>query len=237
MVERAPSATELLSSVPIFQGLSPSQLTQIAGQMKRQSYPRGKAIAGGKNDRLFVVEEGTVTIALPSAAGSQRVLSAGRGEAFGVLSFFGADGHPIEAAAETDAVVNEISRSSFQDLMRADPNIGAAITLNLARTVRHFANRVEAATLLDLEGRLAREILSMRGKRVPSQAGLATLVGASRGAVNAVLSNWRRAGIVKMRWGKLDVMNADELSRRAQVPPEKLGTFLRALGPGEAYIG
>ena len=43
--------------------------------------------------------------------------------------------------------------------------------------------------------------------------------------------------IVKMRWGKLDVMDADELSRRAQVPPERLGTYLRALGPGEAYIG
>jgi hypothetical protein len=112
-----------------------------------------------------------------------------------------------------------------------------AITANLARIIRQYANRIEAATLLDLEGRLAREILLMQGKRVPSQAGLATLVGASRGAVNAVLSNWRRAGIVKMRWGKLDVMNADELSRRAQVPPDELGTFLRALGPGEVLVG
>jgi len=237
MVEKAPSATELLSGVPVFQGLSPIQLAQIAGQMKRHSYARGKAIATGKGDKLFVVEEGAVTLSLPSPAGPERVLTLGRGESFGALSFFGAEGPAIEASAEADSVVYELSRSSFQELMRADPTIAAATTANLARTIRHFANRVEAATLLDLEGRLAREILMMRGKRVPSQAGLATLVGASRGAVNAVLSNWRRAGIVKMRWGKLDVMNADELNRRAQVPPERLGTYLRALSPGEVFIG
>ena len=78
---------EELGSIPLFAGLSPSQLARPAELFEVIAFPAGTAIftAGDRADRFYVVQSGVVIIRFhPYDGGSLDIATIERGGAFGV---------------------------------------------------------------------------------------------------------------------------------------------------------
>jgi len=87
-----------------------------------------------------------------------------------------------------------------------------------------MSERMEEATLLPLETRLARRLLSLAqdfGSDVQvSQQELAHFVGAARESVNRQLQAWQQSGLVGLRRNCVSVLEPEQLAQLARLGEE-----------------
>src|SRR5688572_23073758 len=91
-------ARDLLAGVGLFAGVPEADLSVLAGALRRRRYPRGTVIfmEGDPGTTLFIIESGTVKIALSTAEGKELVIALlGQGEFFGDMAIL--DGEPRSA--------------------------------------------------------------------------------------------------------------------------------------------
>ena len=78
---------------------------------------------------------------------------------------------------------------------------------------------MEESVLLPLSARLSRRLLALAddyGSELHiSQEELGVYVGAARESVNRQLQEWRRAGIIELRRGRISLLDMDRLARIA----------------------
>ena len=80
----ADSAKELLARLPLFRGLTPSDLDDVVRHVRTRGYSRGTTIFH-KDDPgglLYVILKGAVSITLPSSEGKDLVLAILSGRRF-----------------------------------------------------------------------------------------------------------------------------------------------------------
>ena len=125
----------LLRNVPIFAGLDPGDLDELAGVVVEQTFPPGADLCreGDAGDSVFVIVKGKVRISV----GSDRVLSeVGPGACIGEMAAL--DAAPRSATARaierTRAIV--IPGDGFKDLLAARPEMSQAIIAELVRRMR-----------------------------------------------------------------------------------------------------
>ena len=175
--------------LPIFRGLSPSDLRAVADRLFCVRFERGDTIFrhGEPADRLFVVETGQVALLPPSDPLNRRV-TVESGEAVGGRSFITNARRAQSAIAIDDCELWVLRKSDFDTLMRRSPAINAQ--------VRDYLEGEEArAYLSDLQGiappgverwirQATRNVDS--GRLVPSASDMAQNVNVSHGAPVAI---------------------------------------------------
>jgi len=128
------SWTNVLSTVPLFSGLSRRHIGKIAkaGRVVRFHDDTAIVHAGEPGDTFYVVLDGEVTVRKPRT----RVLTVGVGGFFGELSLL--DGGPRSATvlARGPVVCLAIRRAAFAKLLRAEPAIALGILTELAARLR-----------------------------------------------------------------------------------------------------
>ena len=125
----------ILAAVPLFSEMSKRQLRSLADQAKIVRYGPERTIlseGGSGVGSMFVLLEGTARI----VRGGRTVRRIGPGAVFGELSIL--DGRPRSASVVTvtDVVTARLSRPSFLDIVRSDPNIGLRMMEVLAARLR-----------------------------------------------------------------------------------------------------
>lgn len=133
---RRNEARDMLSEVPLFQGLSKRHLHKLAHAVKAVRFSAGRVIVkeGSSGTMFFVIVNGKASVISESA---NRVLTRfGPGEFFGELALL--DGGPRSATvvAETAVDALQLSRKAFRDLVVSEPEVGLKIMEDLARRVR-----------------------------------------------------------------------------------------------------
>jgi CRP/FNR family transcriptional regulator, cyclic AMP receptor protein len=128
------SWANVLSTVPLFAGLSRRHLGKIAkaGRIVRFHGDTAIVRAGEPGDTLYVVLDGEVSVRKPRARG----LTIAAGGFFGELSLL--DGGPRSATvlAQGDVLCFVLRRSVFAKLLRVEPAIAIAIVTELAGRLR-----------------------------------------------------------------------------------------------------
>jgi CRP/FNR family cyclic AMP-dependent transcriptional regulator len=102
-----------------------------------------------------------------------------------------------------------IDRCAFWSCLQTMPALTYNVARILSRRLRDANAHVRTLVTLDVEGRVAQQLLSLSaacggGRRIPirlTQSDLAGLVGASRVRVNQVLSMYRQAGLISVECG------------------------------------
>ncbi|MEW6757574.1 MAG: cyclic nucleotide-binding domain-containing protein [Acidobacteriota bacterium] len=129
--------SEMLSKIPLLQGLEGAEFEQMARRFAVENYPAGSTILeqGYGGLKLYVLVEGKTRI-FRTLNGSRVVITTLEPpETFGEVSIL--DGDPASATveAESDVVVLTLGRDEFYDLMEASPELAAKVYRNLLRTL------------------------------------------------------------------------------------------------------
>ena len=219
---------DLMALVPIFANMPPSLLAALAEKLHAVRVRSGKAIFHAEDPAtaLYVIIRGAVKVFIPSADGREVVLAVLRtGDVLGEMSLLDNARRSASALALDDTELVSLNRQDFDAVLNRHPAAARAILSVLAQRLRRTNQAIQDAYLLDVPGRLARRLLVLAdehgietaegteiGLRV-SQQDLASMIGASRVAVNKQLQVWRHQGIVAVQRQRITVLDADRLAR------------------------
>jgi len=220
--------SEALASAPLFAGLAPADIEQIAARMVRRRYGRGDVILsqGGAPGAMHVILRGSVKITIASDEGKEMILALlGRGDLFGEIAAL--DGGARSATVtSTDATETAaLSRADLLEFVRAHPEFALRLIATLAQRLRRVDERLEDAHFLDLDARLAKILVDLaeeQGQRLPdgsvrislTQSELASMIGATRVSANRLLKTFEAAGLVRRGRSAIVVTNLGALRYR-----------------------
>lgn len=199
-----------LETIPLFHGLTPTEQRHLHDLLGVRTFPAGADIltAEQPGDVAYIVLDGTVKVQVDRPDGTPVILAILRaGEVAGEMSLVDHLGRSATVVAMDQTTVAWLTQTDFWNCLRSMPTM----TFNLARIhsrrLRLANAHVAALATLDIEGRLADQILALAeeygeatpngGCRIPfrlTQGDLAALVGASRVRVNQILVSWKRKG-------------------------------------------
>jgi CRP/FNR family cyclic AMP-dependent transcriptional regulator len=197
-------------TIPLFRGLTPAEQRHLHDLLGAKAFPAGADIltAEQPGDVAYIVLDGTVKVQVDGPDGTPVILAILRaGEIAGEMSLVDRLGRSASVVAMEQTTLAWLTQADFWNCLRSMPTM----TFNLAgihsRRLRLANAHVVALATLDIEGRLADQLLTLAeeygeaapngGCRIPfrlTQGDLAALVGASRVRVNQILVSWKHDG-------------------------------------------
>lgn len=152
-----------LSGLPLFAGLSPEELAELARAGETITVRRGEKVvqqgqpsAGAQN--LFVILSGHLRVAVvfdPDSRAQAPIARFGPGEHIGEVAFLDRQPRTADVTAESDAVVFVLSRAAFEAFAEKHPRGGYLILLRIARSLaerlRHTVERLSHTLRLSLD--------------------------------------------------------------------------------------
>jgi CRP/FNR family transcriptional regulator len=218
----------LLGRTPIFSGLSPRDLTQLAEMAVPRSWLEGEAIfrEGDSGDTCYVVRSGRVRVTRRHSDGRTLTLAEmGKGQMFGELAMFDGETRSatIEAIEDTSALA--LLAGDVRRLLLNHPEIAVKMLSGVAGRLRAANERLARQSFQTVAGRVASALLGQVESRradgagdngspvliEATQAQIAQLAGASRESASRFLAKLERAGLISTGRGKVYVHDADAL--------------------------
>ncbi|MCX7961693.1 MAG: Crp/Fnr family transcriptional regulator [Burkholderiales bacterium] len=132
---------ETIRSVPIFSTIDPAMQKLLAFSSERLAYAPGQVMfsAGDAPEYAYIVMEGEVDISVPTPRGPLVVNTLRKNDVIGEIGIFGDVPRTATATARTALEVLRISRDTFVNVIRSNPD--AAIAL-----IRILADRLAKTT-------------------------------------------------------------------------------------------
>ena len=133
--EKRDGVQEILKKIPVFEGLSNSDLSHIERILHRREYQPDEVIfsQGTPGFGMYIIEDGSVSIISDP---SMTILAELRGgDFFGELALLDDSPRSATAAAKTACRMLCFFQSDLLDLIGRKPQIGVKILLCLARTI------------------------------------------------------------------------------------------------------
>ncbi len=177
------------------------------------------------NDSLHLVVSGRVAIQRTTRFGEEALLFVrGPGDAFGELALVYPGQRSATVYALEPAETMCVLRREFERLRAAHPAVDRTLVSLLAHEPRRMNELVTEAYYESAEKRVLRrlvDLVAVYDSRAPqtviplTQVQLASLAGASRATVNAVLAAEQGRGTITLRRGATIVLDPGALARRA----------------------
>jgi len=201
----------LLDFIPLFEGLTPAELAWVAERAHRRLFAAGKDIftAEQPGEAVYIILHGTIKIHIEQADGRDVVLAIlGAGDTLGEMSLIDSVGRSASAIALEDSLLLWMDRSAFQQMLGRFAVLSQNLVRILTGRVRLANELIQALATLDVEGRVARQLLAFAEKYghaqgeeilIPihlTQSDIADLVGASRKRVNQAMVFFKEQGLI-----------------------------------------
>jgi len=202
----------VLSRVPIFSGLSETELKFVSDRAIAKRYAQGELIfsEGDPCPGLYVVESGSVRIFKTSAGGREQVLTIEHpGNSVAELPVFDGGNYPASASAASDCVLLFISRNDFRALCMEHPEVALKVLRMVGLRLRRLVGIIEELSFSTIRHRLGALLLRLAresGKgsgraefRIEaSNQELASQIGTVRELVSRNLSRFQAEGLIAM---------------------------------------
>src|SRR5262245_22832656 len=219
---KSPEFSAIWGMITLSAGLGDDAIRSIASLFTRRPLEANEVLfqKGDKGDALYGVRRGRVRIETGTAGGGRLTLNVlGPGDLFGEVALFDGQARTADAVAAEASELFMVRRSDFLAFLEREPRIAVRILELLCQRIRWVSDRMEEAVLLPLHARLARRLCALAddfGSEVHiSQEELGVYVGAARESVNRQLQEWRRAGIIDLRRGRISLLDMDRLNAAA----------------------
>lgn len=157
-----------ISRIPLFEGLPPDQLKDLAGIALEKSFERGRVVfsEGQSAHGFFIVTSGKVKIFKISPDGKEQILHLfGPGEPFGEVPVFEGRPFPAHAVALADSRFIFFPRNAFVELIKNNPSLALNMLAVLSRRLRRFTVLVDDLSLKEVPGRLAAHLLYLSNQQ------------------------------------------------------------------------
>jgi CRP/FNR family cyclic AMP-dependent transcriptional regulator len=232
----------------VFQAAPTADLERLASRCGVERYRRGARIArrGSAGESLFVLGRGRVkgTLPSPDADGEFLVSLFWPGDVFGEVTLFDKGALLGSAFAISEAEILTVPRAEVLSLVERRPAVSLRLMGSICEKLRTAMDLSLSLRFLDIPARFYQRLHYLArfdsrpdgdGVRIQhglSQHELADSIGASREALNKVIGEWKREGLVE--WGRGYVVVRDP-GRLADRMPTALRKEV-VLGPTSAGV-
>jgi CRP-like cAMP-binding protein len=132
---------EILADIPLFAGLEPSEVAEVAHMAERREIKAGETLIeqGRFGDSFYVIAEGQAAVYI----GADYATTVGEGSAVGEMALVERRPRNATVIAETDMVVAEFGIDKFRKLLDRYPTANLRINELLNRRLRENIERGE----------------------------------------------------------------------------------------------
>lgn len=203
-------ATEL-KELPLFNGLSESELDSIAGFVRRTTVPAGTMLISAEvpGEAVYFILEGSVKVQLHRESGVEITLALlGPGDVVGEMSVITGKGRSAHVITREPTVLLWMERNSLLKSLDLSPRFTRNLVYEMSQRLLLANERFQALATLDVAGRVARQLLELAeryGRSIPgegihivlpvTQGEIAEMIAATRERVNQIMVRLERAGV------------------------------------------
>jgi len=218
--------TEEIASIPLFRGLSPENLNELAMIVTSQELGRGQTVfsEGEEGVGFYVVMSGQIKIFKLSFDGKEQILHIlGPGEPFAEVAVFAGARYPAHAQALEKSRVLFFPKTAFIDLIESHPSLSLNMLAMLSIRLRKFANMIESLSLKEVPGRLAAHLLLLSGQkndanvvRLPvAKTQLASMLGTIPETLSRILAKMNSQGLINTQGSTIQILDRPALEELA----------------------
>ena len=220
-----------LEKLPLFQDVTAEQIEQAHKVLHLKRVKTGVTLMleDQPGDLVYIVAEGSLKICGHFGHSETLIALRGPGEVVGEMSVLDGMNRSANVVVQEESLLFWISRTDFWSVLWEMPPISYNLMRLLTQRVRVMTAQVQAMSSLDVQGRLARQLILLAeeygqpiivgeatGTLIPfrlKQVELAAMIGASREQVNKLLASWMRRGFIQRDGQRLIVMHRQPLQR------------------------
>lgn len=197
-----------------------SVLVQVSDLAEWVHFKKGAVIAtrGKPSDHIFLIDKGVVQLGIKGIDGSQFNLARlGPGHTFGEAEVFLNSNVIHDATAESDVVLQKLSRANVDHLMTVSLSFSKALMAVSCMRVQTMLSYIGDTLGMPLLARVAQQILSV-SKGVNNadtvhlrQVDLAHSLGVSRVSIGKALKTLAKQRIIRIGYGQLEILSREQL--------------------------
>jgi len=217
--------TQQLNQLPLFKGLAPQTLAELAQGAVWQEYAAGVMIflEGEASAGLHYVASGWLKVVKSSLEGREQVLRyIGPGDTFNEVGAFTHHPNPATAIALEPTGIWLLPRATVMRLVRQQPDVAQRIIENMADSMVYLVNLVADISLRPVIGRLARLLLDeAKGDKVllrplwQTQTELAARLGTVPDVLQRAMRTLENEGLIQTQRREIHILNAAGLETLA----------------------
>jgi CRP-like cAMP-binding protein len=129
------SVFTLLRDIPLFDGLSSGELSDVKAILHRREYEPGEVLfhQGNPGVGMYIIQEGTIAIVDESTGDT--IVELSDGDFFGEMALLNETPRSATAEARTESVLYGLFRPDLLGLVDRDPALGVKILLRMSRVI------------------------------------------------------------------------------------------------------
>jgi CRP-like cAMP-binding protein len=216
----------ILQQVPLFAGLTVSEIGALASRAAEKRYPLGEVLfrEGEPCTGLFVVSQGSVKIYKTSGSGREIMLAIETApSSVAEVPLFDGGPYPASASAVDEVLAYWISTRDFQQACRQNPGLSLKVLAVVGKRLRALVRIVESVTFGSVRQRLAQALLELAAEagsdtfRLPmTHEELALRLGTVREVVSRNLGRFQAQGLLRIARHQIRLLDEAGLRREAE---------------------
>ncbi|MBK9624311.1 MAG: Crp/Fnr family transcriptional regulator [Rhodocyclaceae bacterium] len=181
----------ILSRLPLFQELHAEQISAIAVGVRERALARGEMLfqKGDAARGFFVVLNGQIKLAFPSAQGNEKVVEIlGPRQSFGEAGMFMDRPYPVFAEALLDSSLLFIDRAVVFDLLAIDTSFARKLLAGLSQRLHGLVQDVESYSSRSSAQRVIGYLLQHCAEDADKQANIEVVLPTSKQVIASRLN-------------------------------------------------
>jgi CRP/FNR family transcriptional regulator, cyclic AMP receptor protein len=203
---------KLLSSIPLFEDLTPDELQKMISFTKKKSITKGSHVFFKDEplNSVYFIEKGIVKIYKTDINGKEQIVSLLKeGDMFPHIGFFQSRTYPANALVVEDASFVYLSTSHLQEMVLHYPEVSIKLFRVMEEKIIELQSSLEAQVLNNAYDQVVKLLLRLQhahgvlqqdgGYMLPihiTQNEIAQMIGAARETVSRSLSKMRKKGLI-----------------------------------------
>ncbi len=199
-----------LSYIKLFEGLTPTQLEWVAQRAHRRVFEAGRNVMTIEQpgEAVYIILYGTVKIHVEQSERDVILAILGSGDLLGEMSLIDSVGRSASAVTLESSLLLWMDKVTFNYILDNFPPVARNLVRIMSARVRLSDQMIQALATLDVNGRVARQLLAFAEKYgddkngetqisiMLTQSDIADLVGASRKRVNQTMVAFKEQGLI-----------------------------------------
>ena len=217
-----------LSYIKLFEGLTPTQLDWVAQRAHRRVFEAGRNVLTIEQpgEAVYIILHGTVKIHIEQAERDVILAILGSGDMLGEMSLIDSVGRSASAVTLESSLLLWMDKVTFNYILDNFPPVARNLVRIMSARVRLSDQLIQALATLDVNGRVARQLLAFAEKYghekngrtqisiVLTQSDIADLVGASRKRVNQTMVSFKEQGLIDTDTeGRIAIKDSERLAK------------------------
>ena len=217
-----------LSYIQLFEGLTPMQLDWVAHRAHRRIFEAGRNVMTIEQpgEAVYIILHGTVKIHIEQSERDVILAILGSGDMLGEMSLIDSVGRSASAVTLESSLMLWMDKVTFNYILDNFPPVARNLVKIMSARVRLSDQLIQALATLDVNGRVARQLLAFAEKYglekdggtqisiVLTQGDIADLVGASRKRVNQAMVLFKEQKLIDTdAEGRIAIKDSEGLAR------------------------